>query len=481
MVASLIIGLAAGRLANWAADTLPQRRAGGDTGVADGAKVRQRGPLLYAAMVAAFVATAWLLGPDPVRVAIGWLYAAFLLTVLVIDFEHRRVLNIMLGPAAVVVVALSLLPQTPTLQSSLVGGAVGLGLFMLVYLLSRGHLGMGDVKLAGLIGLMLGYPAVINCPGGGNYPWRGGGDRAAGFQACDAQVHHGVCSVPGAGRPVCHVAVLVIKENTCDVAISHLCRQIAAPIAFDHGHAVLGRDVPARLHASAGSCKWQALCRCCLCCSRSRSSSLRCCTGRRRAHLRHGRDILLAWGGTLLPLAMQPNGSSPNAIGSLLVLMGVVLATGAVLSLGRSFGIEAANRGIQTHGLYRFVRHPIYAAYLPLMGGYLVAYPSWWNALAVCGVDGLPGGACPARGGRAGRGCAVPSLCSTSTLAADSGRLVIWIFRIGRCAGYSLRTTSSRSRCSEKSLLTWWPPCTPWRTGHRPPCIGGRRSWRPPG
>lgn len=96
-------------------------------------------------------------------------------------------------------------------------------------------------------------------------------------------------------------------------------------------------------------------------------------------------DILLAWGGTLLPLAMQSTASSPNAIGSLLVLVGVLLATGAVLSLGRSFGIEAANRGIQTHGLYRFVRHPIYAAYLPLIGGYLLAYPSVWNALVVAG------------------------------------------------------------------------------------------------
>ena len=44
----------------------------------------------------------------------------------------------------------------------IIGGVVGLGLFMLVYLMSRGHLGMGDVKLAGLIGLMLGYPAVIS-------------------------------------------------------------------------------------------------------------------------------------------------------------------------------------------------------------------------------------------------------------------------------------------------------------------------------
>lgn len=92
-------------------------------------------------------------------------------------------------------------------------------------------------------------------------------------------------------------------------------------------------------------------------------------------------DVLLAWGGTLLPLAMRPNGAPPNALGSLFVVIGAVLATGAVLSLGRSFGIEAANRGIQTRGLYRFVRHPIYAAYLPLMGGYLLAYVSWWNAV----------------------------------------------------------------------------------------------------
>lgn len=113
-------------------------------------------------MAAAFAITTWLVGPDPIAVAIGWLYAAFLLTVLVIDYEQRRVLNIMLAPGAVVVLALSLLPQTPTLQSSFIGGVVGLGLFMLVYLMSRGHLGMGDVKLAGLIGLMLGYPAVIS-------------------------------------------------------------------------------------------------------------------------------------------------------------------------------------------------------------------------------------------------------------------------------------------------------------------------------
>lgn len=154
-------GFAAGGLGNWIANTLPGRNAEGDQTLA-GARPAQRTWLLYVAMLAAFGITAWRFGPDPVQIAIGWLYAAFLLTVLVIDFEHRRVLNVMLAPAAAAALLLSLLPQAPSLESALLGGAVGLGLFVVVYLLSRGHLGMGDVKLAGVIGLMLGYPAVIN-------------------------------------------------------------------------------------------------------------------------------------------------------------------------------------------------------------------------------------------------------------------------------------------------------------------------------
>lgn len=153
-----VVGWLVGYAANWAADVLPQQgEAAGHT-----KPFPKRVLLLNSAVAVAYATTTWLFAPDPVRVAIGWLYAAFLLTVLVIDLEHRRVLNIMVGAAAVVVLFLSFLPQTPSLQSSLIGGAVGLGLFLLVFLLSRGHLGMGDVKLAGLIGLMLGYPAVIN-------------------------------------------------------------------------------------------------------------------------------------------------------------------------------------------------------------------------------------------------------------------------------------------------------------------------------
>ena len=91
----------------------------------------------------------------------AWLYGLFLLAVTVIDFEHHRVLNIMLAPAAIVVAGLSLLPGVPQPLDMLLGGAVGFGVFLLLAIIGRGALGMGDVKLAGVIGMMVGYPGVL--------------------------------------------------------------------------------------------------------------------------------------------------------------------------------------------------------------------------------------------------------------------------------------------------------------------------------
>ena len=79
----------------------------------------------------------------------------------VIDFEHHRVLNIMLAPAAIVVAGLSLLPGAPQPLDMLLGGVVGFGVFLLLAIVGRGALGMGDVKLAGVVGMMVGYPGVL--------------------------------------------------------------------------------------------------------------------------------------------------------------------------------------------------------------------------------------------------------------------------------------------------------------------------------
>ena len=121
---------------------------------------RWRTLLLELGMAAVF-ALVWLrLHGSPILIGVAWLYSAFLLVVFVIDMEHHRVLNVMTLPAAIAALVFSLLPGTPTPLNALFGGATGLGLFLVIFVIGRGKLGAGDVKLAGVIGLMVGYPYV---------------------------------------------------------------------------------------------------------------------------------------------------------------------------------------------------------------------------------------------------------------------------------------------------------------------------------
>lgn len=90
----------------------------------------------------------------------------------------------------------------------------------------------------------------------------------------------------------------------------------------------------------------------------------------------------LAFGGTLLPLMMRPaDAASPilTLAGEVFQAAGLLLIGVALLSLRRSFGIVPANRGIMTGGLYRFVRHPLYAGELLFILGFTLACPSGWN------------------------------------------------------------------------------------------------------
>ena len=44
-----------------------------------------------------------------------------------------------------------------------------------------------------------------------------------------------------------------------------------------------------------------------------------------------------------------------------IIALGIFLA--GMLSLNKSFGLVAANRGIKSSGIYKYLRHPLYAAY----------------------------------------------------------------------------------------------------------------------
>ena len=94
------------------------------------------------------------------------------------------------------------------------------------------------------------------------------------------------------------------------------------------------------------------------------------------------RHWLLAFFGTFLPLLMRPTSPGASTVaGDIVQVLGLVAILAALLSLRRSFGIVPAHRGIRTGGLYRFVRHPLYAAELLALAGVAVANPSPWNAL----------------------------------------------------------------------------------------------------
>ena len=69
-----------------------------------------------------------------------------------------------------------------------------------------------------------------------------------------------------------------------------------------------------------------------------------------------------------------------SAVGLLIVVAGKV-------SLGRSFGLTPANRGIVSTGVYRLVRHPIYLGYLITHVGFVAANATAWNAVLLVAAD----------------------------------------------------------------------------------------------
>ncbi|MBI4611115.1 MAG: isoprenylcysteine carboxyl methyltransferase [Candidatus Rokubacteria bacterium] len=79
-----------------------------------------------------------------------------------------------------------------------------------------------------------------------------------------------------------------------------------------------------------------------------------------------------------------------HAVGSGLQGVGLMIMVGALTSLGTSFGIVAANRGIKRSGAYRWVRHPLYAGELIFFTGFLLTNLSPYNVVPwygiVCGL-----------------------------------------------------------------------------------------------
>jgi prepilin signal peptidase PulO-like enzyme (type II secretory pathway) len=156
----LVVGLAAGVGVRWLSVRLARWEH-----LEPGARRWQvYGPIFAAG--ALFALFAWRYGATPVLL-IRSLWVAVLVQIIFFDFEHRLILDRVLVPSAAAALLLSLLtPQLGWVQALVTG--VGAGLVFLAIAVVGGlvfkaeAMGLGDVKFSVLIGLIVGFPAILS-------------------------------------------------------------------------------------------------------------------------------------------------------------------------------------------------------------------------------------------------------------------------------------------------------------------------------
>jgi prepilin signal peptidase PulO-like enzyme (type II secretory pathway) len=192
-LAIIPLGLLAGWLVNYLSDALPATRrfsrptcpqCGSAFSTADYLLLRPcpscgkaRSWRTYITQAILFLGTAfiWISPPKSLNFWVAYILLIYLAVVFVIDLEHRLILH----PVSLTGAALGLAigASVHGLSTALIGGAVGFGAMLALYYLGevftrfmskrRGQeidevaLGFGDVNLAGVIGLMLGWPLII--------------------------------------------------------------------------------------------------------------------------------------------------------------------------------------------------------------------------------------------------------------------------------------------------------------------------------
>ncbi len=106
---------------------------------------------------------------------------------------------------------------------------------------------------------------------------------------------------------------------------------------------------------------------------------------RRSTNISHLKmDWVLGFAGTLMPLLAMPtkgNAAIPLAYCAVLLLFGFFIQISAKLTLRRSFGVVAANRGVKISGPYAIIRHPMYAGYILTHIAFILSGPGLWNGV----------------------------------------------------------------------------------------------------
>lgn len=77
----------------------------------------------------------------------------------------------------------------------------------------------------------------------------------------------------------------------------------------------------------------------------------------------------------------------PESVTIAMSCAGLSVVIAGKITLGRSFALLPANRGVVSSGVYGIVRHPIYLGYLITHSAFLMANPTVWNVVALLAAD----------------------------------------------------------------------------------------------
>jgi leader peptidase (prepilin peptidase)/N-methyltransferase len=129
-----------------------------------GMRISPRYPLTELLTGALFAATVLVLWDDPGEIAIGLVFVATLVAITLTDLERRIIPNRILAVAAIIGTALIIATDPTSIpERAISAAAAGGGLFLAALAYPRG-MGLGDVKLAAVMGLFLGRnvaPAIL--------------------------------------------------------------------------------------------------------------------------------------------------------------------------------------------------------------------------------------------------------------------------------------------------------------------------------
>lgn len=121
-----------------------------------GMRIPWRYPIVEASTAALFAVAYLVLGPTADFAAAAGLLA-MLVAVTAIDLRHQIIPDVITLPGIALGVAASLATGRVPWLDSLIGIAVGGGLFLVIILASRGGMGGGDMKLGAMLGAFLGW------------------------------------------------------------------------------------------------------------------------------------------------------------------------------------------------------------------------------------------------------------------------------------------------------------------------------------